>query len=130
MDRYSKGILFVLTIPDNFADLYNLPPEVLSLIKYYSLGSFPVRLDAPGKVSLFAYDNQTFVVESFADTKTDATVAITNGFSKIKNLVTGEVITGEAAPVPQWPRVSFGPQRTNFKITLEPHTYAAFAEVK
>lgn len=130
MDRYSEGILFVLTIPDNFADLYNLPPEVLSLIKYYTLGSFPVRLDAPGKVSLFAYDNQTFVVESFADTKTDATVAITNGFSKIKNLVTGEVITGEAAPVPQWPRVSFGPQRTNFKITLEPHTYAAFAEVK
>jgi hypothetical protein len=129
-DRYSKGILFVLTIPDNFADLYNLPPETLSLIKYYILGSFPVRLDAPGKVSVFAYDNQTFVVESFADTKTDATVAITNGVSKIKNLVTGEVISGEPAKTPQWPRVSFGPQRTNFKITLEPHTYAAFAEVK
>ncbi|NJO70338.1 MAG: hypothetical protein HC830_14590, partial [Bacteroidetes bacterium] len=26
---YSKGSLFVLTIPDNFADLYNMPAEVL-----------------------------------------------------------------------------------------------------
>ena len=25
MDRYSKGILYVLTIPDNFNDLYRLP---------------------------------------------------------------------------------------------------------
>ena len=27
---YSKGHLYVLTIPDNFADLYDLPAEVLS----------------------------------------------------------------------------------------------------
>src|SRR5208282_960517 len=69
MDRYSKGILYVLTIPDNFADLYNLPPEVLTSIKTYILGSFPVRLEAPSRVSLFAYDNQTFVVESFSENK-------------------------------------------------------------
>ena len=30
MDRYSKGVLYVLTIPDNFADLYRLPPAVTS----------------------------------------------------------------------------------------------------
>jgi len=130
MDRYSKGILFVLTIPDNFSDLYNLPPQVLTSIKSYIVGDFPVRLDAPSKVSLFAYDNQTFVVESFADNKIDMTVAITDGVSKIKNLVTGEVITGETPPPPNRPRISFGPQRTNFHITLEPHTYAAFAELR
>ena len=27
---YAKGILYVLTIPDNFADLYNLPAEALN----------------------------------------------------------------------------------------------------
>lgn len=131
MDRYSNGILFVLTIPDNFTDLYNLPPQVLSAIKSYILGDFPVRLDAPSKMSLFAYDNQTFIVESFADTKTDVAVAITDGVSKIKNLVTGEVISGETpAPPQRAPRVSFGPQRTNFHITVQPHSYAAFAESK
>jgi hypothetical protein len=131
MDRYSKGILFVLTVPDNFADLYNLPPQVLSSIKYYILGNFPVRLDAPSKVSLFAYDNQTFIVQSFADTKTDVTVSITEGVSKLKNLVTSEVVSGETpAPPQRAPRVSFGPQRTIFQITLEPHSYVSFAEVK
>ena len=30
---YSKGTLFVLTIPENFADIYNLPSEVLSEIR-------------------------------------------------------------------------------------------------
>jgi hypothetical protein len=131
MDRYSKGILFVLTIPDNFTDLYNLPPQVLSAIKFYILGNFPVRLDAPSKISLFTYDNQTFIVQSFTDTKTDVTVAITDGVSKIRNLVTGEVLSGEAPTLPQRPpRVSFGPQRTTFHITLQPHSYGAFAETK
>jgi hypothetical protein len=131
MDRYSKGILFVLTIPDNFTDLYNLPPQVLSAIKFYILGNFPVRLDAPSRISLFAYDNQTFIVQSFADSKTDVTVSITDGVSKIKNLVTGETISGETPAPPQRPpRVSFGPPRTNFHITLQPHSYAAFSEAK
>jgi hypothetical protein len=131
MDRYSKGILFVLTIPDNFTDLYNLPAQVLSAIKFYILGNFPVRLDAPSKISLFAYDNQTFIVQSFADSKTDVTVSITDGVSKIRDLVTGEILSGETPALPQRPpRVSFGPQRTTFHITLQPHSYAAFAETK
>jgi hypothetical protein len=131
MDRYSKGILFVLTIPENFADLYNLPPEALNAIRFYTFGNFPIRLDAPSQVSLFAYDNQTFVVESFSDKKTEASVAITGDVSKLKNLATGEIINAEPTPEsPQPPRVSFGPTRTTFKLSLEPHTYAAFIETK
>ncbi len=41
MDRYSKGVLYVLTIPDNFADLYRLPPAVTSAIKSYLMRGFP-----------------------------------------------------------------------------------------
>jgi hypothetical protein len=45
--------------------------------------------------------------------------------------VTGEVISGETpTPLERPPRVSFGPQRTSFHVTLEPHSYAAFAEIK
>jgi hypothetical protein len=88
-------------------------------------------LDAPSKISLFAYDNQTFIVQSFADSKTDVTVSITDGVSKIRDLVTGEILSGETPALPQRPpRVSFGPQRTTFHITLQPHSYAAFAETK
>ncbi|HUJ32678.1 MAG TPA: hypothetical protein VLY23_15460 [Candidatus Acidoferrum sp.] len=126
MDRYSKGILFVLTIPDNFTDLYNLPPEVLSAIKSYILGDFPVRLDAPSKVSLFAYDNGTFIVESFLDTRAEVSAAVTGDIWELKNVVTGEVVHGERAPAGR----QFGPQRTTFRISLEPHSYAAFAEIR
>ena len=28
MDRYSKGVLYVWTMPENFSDLYRLPPGV------------------------------------------------------------------------------------------------------
>jgi hypothetical protein len=130
MDRYSKGILYVLTIPNNFTDLYNLPPEALSAIKSYILGDFPVRLDAPSRVSLFAYDNETFVVESFADNKVDLTVSITGGVSELTNLATGDIIHAEDVPTTPPQRMPLGPPRAKFRITLEPHSYAAFAEVK
>ena len=64
-DHYSKGTIFVLTIPDNFNDLYSYPPSVVSALKEAVLGDFPVRMEGPNKVSLFAYDNHTFVVESY-----------------------------------------------------------------
>lgn len=130
MDRYARGILFVLTIPENFTDLYNLPPEVVSAIKDYILGSFPVRLDAPAKVSLFAYDNRTFVVQSFLDSPADVTISLTDGFSKLKNLVTGEVINGEAPQPIREQRIVPASPRTKFRITLKPHSYAAFAAAK
>ena len=66
MNRYSKGAIYELTIPENMADLYNLPQPLLTRLKVYLQRDFPVRLDAPALVSLFAYDNGTFVVESLS----------------------------------------------------------------
>ena len=90
MDRYAKGVLYVWTMPDNFNDLYALPPAVTSAIKNYVMRGFPVRLDGPGKVALFAYDNDTFIVESYLPTETDVKVSVTGNFAQLRNLVTGE----------------------------------------
>jgi len=130
MDEYSKGTLYVLTIPENFADLYQLPPEILSVIKNFIMGDFPVRLDGPSKVSLFVYDNNTFIVQSFLDQEVSVKVAITGGFFRLKNLKTGEITEGEAPPATPPRRMSIGQPRTSFRITLKPHSYAAFVEVK
>ena len=35
MDRYSRGILYIWTMPDNFNDLYALPPKVTGAIKTF-----------------------------------------------------------------------------------------------
>jgi hypothetical protein len=49
MDRYSKGILYVLTIPENPSDLYALPQPVLTQIKQYLLRDFRSRLMRPAR---------------------------------------------------------------------------------
>lgn len=130
MGRYSKGILFVWTIPENFNDLYEMPPPVVSEIKDYILGDFPVRLDGPGKVSLFAYDNDTFVVESFLEKEAEITVSTTGGFTMLKDLVTGELINGQSAPARRLQQGLPGAQRRSFKLNIKPHSYRVFTEAK
>jgi hypothetical protein len=134
MDRYSKGILYVLTIPENFSDLYNLPPEVVGSIKNFVMRGFPVRLDGPSQVSLFAYDNNTFIVESFLPKAADVTVSVSGGFTKLRDLVRGEVIVGQTSVTSSRdPRRDAGGQASppvTFSLTLPPHSYRVFAAEK
>src|SRR5208283_3572752 len=79
MNRYSKGILYIWTIPDNFNDLYRLPVAVTSALKNYIMRGFPLRVDGPAQVALFAYDNNTFIVESFLPSETDVKISVSGG---------------------------------------------------
>jgi hypothetical protein len=121
MNDYGKGRLFVLTIPDNFTGLYLLPAATLNAIRSYVLGNFPVRVEGPAKVSLFAYDNGTFIVESFRDEAAEVTVLATEAKS-LRDLVSGETLTG----MPHKPRHPAEPATTAFAMTLAPHSYRAF----
>jgi hypothetical protein len=62
---YGKGSLYVLTVPDAFADFYNLPPETLNIIR--SEFNLPITLECTGRISLFTYDNNTFILQSYID---------------------------------------------------------------
>ncbi len=129
MDRYSKGILYVLTIPENFNDLYVLPQPMLTSIKQFVLRDFPVRLDAPSQVSLFVYDNHTFVVESFLEKPVQVMVSVAGTYKHLRDLATGQVIEGKAAaPVRSFGRTMETPQRTEFHFEVKPHSFAGFAE--
>jgi hypothetical protein len=74
MNRYSKGILYILSIPSNIGDLYSMPPGVMNSVKKYLMADAPVRIEAPAGVSLFTYDNGAYVIESFRDTATTGKV--------------------------------------------------------
>ena len=130
MDRYSKGILYIWTMPENFSDLYSLPPSVTGAIKNYVLRGFPIRLDGPGQVALFAYDNHTFIVESYLPAETDVKVSLTGNFTRLKNLVTGEVITGQAPMQGRGRWRDAEESRTSFNVHLPPHSYAVFTAEK
>jgi hypothetical protein len=131
MDRYGKGVLYVWTMPDNFHHLYRLPPAVTSAFKDVLMKGFFVRLDGPSQVALFAYDNNTFIVESFLDHETDVKVSVAGGFTKLRNLVTGEVVSGqEPPPANPWLRRPDEEKRTAFHVHVLPHSYLVFGAEK
>jgi hypothetical protein len=92
---YGKGILYVLTIPDNFGDLYEYPAEVLNEIRKKVAGDLFVRLEGPSQVGLFVYDNNTFIVENFAlpgEKSVPVKLILDSKFKKLTDLVTGKKV--------------------------------------
>jgi hypothetical protein len=133
---YSKGKFYVLTIPNDPADLYALPSGVLSVIRAALGAAEPIRIDnAPAQVALFRYDNNTFIVQNYLPTASEVTVSVAGNATQIHDLLTGKEITpapatgggrgfgrgfggrGPAAPAP----------RISFTFTVLPHSYMAFA---
>jgi hypothetical protein len=123
MDRYSQGALYVLNIPDNPGDLYDLPQPVTAAIRGYLQRDFPVRIDAPSRVSLFAYDNGTFILQSFRAEPVSVGVSVAGATVGLKDLVSGEAVAGLAEG--QRAGQSEKP-RTAFHVTVPPHSYRAF----
>ena len=76
-----------------------------------------VRLDAPSRASLFVYDNDKFIVESFRETPVpNARVITSRRITKLNDLLTGEVLTGTASG-----------STTVFNTPLTPGSYRVFA---
>lgn len=67
MNHYSKGTLYLWTMPENFGDLYNLPQPMITRLKQFLFADALVQIDAPDHVALFTYDNGAFVVENYRD---------------------------------------------------------------
>jgi hypothetical protein len=123
---YSKGKLYVITIPDNFADLYEYPDAVLNAIRQAMGSQMKVHIEGPAKISLIAYDNNTAVVESFLDETTELKIVVASPYSTITDLETNEKISGVARPAQTgW----WAPKTGNsfvFTVTLQPHSFKAF----
>lgn len=127
LNRYSRGVLYVLNIPDNPGDLYELPQPLMRAIRGYLQADFPVRLDSPARVSLFAYDNGTFVVESFRSQPATVGVFVTGTRSKLHDELTGEDVSAPAAAAAQGGGPPGEAPRTAFSIQIPPHSYRVFS---
>ncbi len=93
--RYSKGVLYVLTIPQAQGDLYSLPPEVLRAIRNVLGRDVYVAVDTPALVSLFVYDNDKFIVESFRDNFAPVKIVTDGRITKLRDLTTGQPVIGQ-----------------------------------
>jgi hypothetical protein len=124
---YGKGHLYVWVIPDNFADLYVLPDQALNAIRRVATQGLDVRMDGPSQVSLFLYDNDTLIIESFRDEAVEMSVVAPGTVTGLRDLESGAVLEGETVPEGQgWFR-SPDAGKTVVKVKVPPHTYRAFA---
>ena len=94
-DTYSKGMLFVLTVPDDFGNLYDFPAGALNVIRRAMSKDVGAYIEGPSKVALFPYDNKTLVVENFNDEDfndeaVSLRVVINTKVGALRNLLTGE----------------------------------------
>ena len=131
MDRYGKGELYVLNVPEEMNDFYSLPPRVLDAIRRFLSPDLPVRLEGPAQVSLFAYDNGTFVIESFLDQP--AAVRVIGAFARLENVTTGTSSAGDPAgpggglfAAPSRPGAAAPPKEYGYELRIEPHSFLAF----
>ena len=127
-DTYSKGMLFVLTIPDDYGNLYDYPAGALNVIRRAMSKDVGAYIEGPSKVALFPYDNQTLVVENFNDEAVSLRVVINNKVNALRNLLTGEQL--KPASLPNGPMMPFRNRFqgyaegvTVFDVQLPAHSY-------
>lgn len=107
-NAYSNGTLYVLTIPDDFGNLYDYPAGALNVIRRFMSKGLDLYIEGPAKVALFPYDNRTFVVENFNDFPVSVKACFNVEARNMENLQTGEQIPSDTA------------------FELPPHSYKAF----
>lgn len=92
--NYGKGHLYIVTVPDDFGDLYHYPKEVLKCIRKAFAPDALITLENESKIGLFVYDNGTFIVESFLPYFQDVTLTIGRPEANLINLANGREIEG------------------------------------
>jgi len=123
--QYSKGKLNVLVIPDNFADLYQLPAEVLNKIRSVLGDKMNVQIEGPGNISIYVYDNNTCIVESFLDTPTSINIVTAGPYKSLTDLTSNDKVPGTARKGFR----GFGAAQKDknvFAVSLKPHSFRVF----
>ena len=124
-DTYGKGEMLTLAAPDSFPDLYKLPAEALTRIR----SAFPAAgtyLECGAGVSLFAYDNGTFIVYPYATSEAQPGTIRLHVQGQVKALempVRRDRRTGK--PVRVQPLYARGGE-TVFEVHTQPGTYELY----
>lgn len=113
---YSNGTVYTLTIPDDYADIYKFPKEVMTVIRQYLMSSLGIYLEGGEKTGLFLYDNGTFIVESFLDKTSRIKLHIASGNKKLIDVRTGKEVKAALRKEDE----------SIFEVSLQPIIYKVF----
>jgi hypothetical protein len=113
--KYGSGIVYLLTIPEHFGDLYYLPDAVIDQIRRKLAVSADVWLEGPANVGLFVYDNRTLIVESFLPYHSDVKIRFGQKRVALFDLINGDRMEGDSSE-----------EGAVFQFKLGPTTYRVF----
>jgi hypothetical protein len=90
-----------------------------------------VRLEAPHHVSLFAYDNRTFIVQNFQPQPVNTRVSLLRG-TRLHDLLGGQTIAATQNAAPGFgfgggARGGFGGGGPSFAVPVPAHSFRVFA---
>lgn len=88
-DNYGRGRLFILNVPENFADLYKLPREVVRAINKHTSWGQRVYLGGQPKFNLFAYDNNVYGVASYRPMRDTVQVIVRGECKGLRDIESG-----------------------------------------
>lgn len=88
-DFYGRGRLLILNVPENFADLYHLPDEVIGALNREASAGQPFYLAAEPKWSLICYDNEVCCLRSFRPMLSRARLVVRGECKGLLDLETG-----------------------------------------
>lgn len=92
-DNYGKGRFFILNVPENYADLYKLPMEVIrNISKHVSMGQ-KVYIGGEPKYSLYSYDNNKYALVSYSEVSKEVQIIVRGDVSSILDIHTGKEYT-------------------------------------
>lgn len=115
-NKYSNGTVYTLVVPDDYAELYQYPTEVLTTIRQYLMSDLRIYLECGGKVSIFLFDNDTFILESFLDRQEKVNVHVYGNDRKLVDIRTGN----------EWSPILQRENESVFEVNLQPVLYGVF----
>lgn len=95
---YDNGKVYVLTIPEDPGDLYHYPAAVWNTIRSVLCKASPVVLSAGTGITLFTYDNGTFLLRSFLPYSEQVTITVRKENAVLTDLETAHEYTGITNP--------------------------------
>ncbi len=124
---YGNATLYLLVIPENFADLYNLPVAILNKIREtICREALGISLNGPANVSMFLYDNHTLVLHSFNDNEVDVEMVLKEKPNKLIDVDSGKSLKENIKPAEMhWGKVRIAEQY-GYTTTLAPHSFKVF----
>lgn len=93
--HYSKGVIYVLNIPDEYGALEKMPREVIDEIRRLLTQDLFVNVKGSVPFGLFVYDNDTLIIHSFSARSNRYEVLVDQKYTKLIDVETGEVFKGQ-----------------------------------